>query len=70
MIIETLPDWKRHPNDKSEFINPFHYDHFLMGCSIGKNVSIMFEKHNDEVQKYIKIINTETGEQIKIRFKK
>lgn len=48
--------------------NPFHHDSYRMGTYLGKNVCIMYEKHNTETQPYIVVVNTETGERMSIRF--
>lgn len=46
--------------------NPFLHDLFHMGQAIGKNVIIMYREH--EVNKYLIVINTQTGERIQIDF--
>lgn len=46
--------------------NPFLGDMFHIGDDIGLNVTVMFSQHTTEVQPYIIIVNTTTGERIKI----
>ena len=53
-------------DEGQEFLNPFLQDAFLMGTQIGKNVTIMYEKFDQEVQPYIIVINTKTGRRIRI----
>jgi hypothetical protein len=55
--------------------NPFIYDLYNMSTYIGTNVVIIHEKHTPickeypaERQPYIIIVNTETGERVKINF--
>ena len=44
--------------------NPFWHDLFHMGQAVGKNIMIMYSQH--ENNNYIIVINTDTGERIKI----
>jgi hypothetical protein len=48
--------------------NPFLLDHFYMGQSIGINQWIMFSKHETQKQDYIILIDSSTGERVKIHF--
>jgi hypothetical protein len=48
--------------------NPFRYDAFHMGTRLGANVVAMFEKFDTEVQPYIILVNTDTGERIRATF--
>jgi hypothetical protein len=66
MKMKTL---KMNPMDKTEgtdYINPFHTDLYHMGTTIGKNVTVMFAKHQNEVHEYVIIANTKTGERLKV----
>lgn len=46
--------------------NPFLHDIFNMGTSIAKNVMIMHRTHDTEKADYFIIVNTETGERLKV----
>ena len=48
--------------------NPFCHDHFNMGQTMGKNVTVMFGNHSSEEMGYLIVVNTRTGERIKITF--
>lgn len=48
--------------------NPFLYDGYRMGTRLGANVIAMYEKFDNDVQPYIIICNTDTGERIRLRF--
>lgn len=49
--------------------NPFHSDLFHVGTGIGTNVMIMHRSlSGKEYEKYIIVVNTETGERVLIRF--
>lgn len=49
--------------------NPYWHDEMRMGMFLGTNVLIMFEKSSDnEKQPYIIVVNTETGERIRVTF--
>lgn len=50
--------------------NPFVGDMFNMGTIIGANVTVMYGNHAAERQAYIIVVNTETGERMKITFPK
>lgn len=49
-----------------ENCNPFNHDSYLMGTTIGKNLTVMYENHPDNSCKYLVLVNTKTGERIKI----
>jgi hypothetical protein len=51
-----------------EYINPFLQNFSLMGTQIGKNVFVMFEKFEDEIHKFIDVVDTKTGERVRIKF--
>lgn len=46
--------------------NPFHHDAYHMGSTMGNNCTVMFENFEDKECKYLIVINTKTGERIKI----
>lgn len=48
--------------------NPYKHDHYNMGIDIGKNITVMFEAHDDQQAKYLIIINKETGERMRLVF--
>ena len=48
--------------------NPFQHDQFNMGTQIGANVHVMFGGFVDDRQSQMIVINTETGERIRITF--
>ncbi len=48
--------------------NPFGHDQHLMGKTIATNLTVMFGTFPQQKASYIVIINTETGERIKIWF--
>jgi len=49
-------------------INPFCQDAFNMGEQIGTNVTVMFGNHDHEHCDYLIVVNTKTGERIRITF--
>lgn len=49
--------------------NPFKYDMYNMGTRVSSNVMIMHETFNEQKAKYIIVVNTETGERLRIDFK-
>lgn len=57
--IQDLPLQPKHEN-------PFLHDFYHMGQSLGKNLVVMYSKHKDEKQPYIILVNTDTGQRIKI----
>ena len=46
--------------------NPFLHDAYHMGVQIGSNVVIMMDNHKVQPCKYFIVVNTDTGERIKI----
>lgn len=46
--------------------NPFHHDAYHMAKQIGSNCMIMLSNHDDEQCKYFIVINTKTGERMKV----
>ena len=46
--------------------NPYREDAYHMGVSIGKNVKVMMSNHDDEICRYLIIVNIETGERLRI----
>jgi hypothetical protein len=63
-IMESMPA-ARSPETN---INPFHHDAYHMGMSFSKNVLIMMANHDTESAKYMILINTKTGERVKLLF--
>ena len=51
-----------------ENANPYAHDAYHMGQSIGSNAHIMLPNHNSEYCPYVIVINTVTGERIKVLF--
>lgn len=48
--------------------NPFHHDLYRMGMRLGTNVVAMFEKFDHQEQAYLIIVNTATGERVRLNF--
>jgi len=46
--------------------NPFHYDAFNMGTQVASNCIIMHDSHNDQKTRSIIVINTDTGERMRV----
>jgi hypothetical protein len=46
--------------------NPFNYDAYHMGQKMGKDHYIMFPNHNTEELRYMVLIDTRTGNKVKI----
>lgn len=46
--------------------NPFRHDLSNMGIQIGKNVIIMLPNHSVEPCKWFIVVNTDTGERMKV----
>lgn len=46
--------------------NPFHHDTFNMGTQIAANITIMHRSHTSEKAEYLIIVNTDTGERLRI----
>jgi len=49
--------------------NAFHNDAYHMGTVIGTNCTILYEQHSNKEQDYIIVVNTKTGEKLKINLK-
>lgn len=49
-------------------LNPFHQDITHMGTRLGSNVMIMHSNFDSQEAKWIHVIDTKTGERIKINF--
>lgn len=60
--METLPSLP--PNS-----NPFEHDLWNMGQRIGKEHMLMFRNHPLEDLDYLIVVNTTTGERVKLYFK-
>jgi len=54
--------------DEHGSINPFRQDVYNMGSRIGTNVTVMHDTHPKNKCKYLIIVNTETGERIRVTF--
>lgn len=48
--------------------NPFHHDAINMGTPIASNVMVMHHTHHFEKADYLYVVNTDTGERIRVRF--
>ena len=59
LTISDMP-----PIPKGE--TPMQHDMYHMGMHIGKNLMMMYESHFSEVQKYIILVNLDTGERKRI----
>ena len=46
--------------------NPFHHDLFNMGIALCTNLVVMHGKHFNEHQPWIHVVNTVTGERMRI----
>lgn len=49
-------------------INPFHYDEYHMGQTIGRNIEMMLANHTTEPCKYVIFVNLTTGERVQVNF--
>ena len=49
-------------------INPFHQDAYHMGIQIGTNVTILTPNFDKEACKYFIIVDTKTGQQVRVTF--
>lgn len=49
--------------------NPFCHDLCNMGVRLGNNVMVMYRNHDHEICEYLIIVNTETGERMKVFFR-
>jgi len=50
--------------------NPFWHDHYNMGTRIGANVMVMHPNHGGDQCPYMIIVNTDTGERVRVVFEK
>ena len=48
--------------------NPFCHDHYNMGARLGHNVYVMFENFAKDRCPYLIVVNTETGERVRLMF--
>ena len=48
--------------------NPFCHDHYNMGERLGHNVYVMFENFPKDRCPYLIVVNTETGERVRLMF--
>jgi len=48
--------------------NPFNHDLYNMGTSLGSNVMVMHENHNDAPADYLIIVHIPTGHRVRIEF--
>ena len=48
--------------------NPFRHDLSNMGSTIGTNITVMFHNHQDQRGEYLIVVNTETGERVRLVF--
>lgn len=49
--------------------NPFLHDTYNMGTKLGTNLTVMFQNFEDQEAPYLIVVNTETGERVKLVFK-
>jgi hypothetical protein len=61
MKVEKLEDYPKN-------CNPFHHDPVSMGTNIASNVTIMHMNFEDAQCEELVIVNTESGERLKITF--
>jgi len=59
MYTEEMPSFP--PNS-----NPFNHDLFHMGTKLGNNCMIMHSNHTTEKCDYLIIVNTVTGERLRV----
>jgi len=48
-------------------VNPYHYDLSNMGQAVGKGLHMMFGNHENEVCKYLILIDIPTGERYMLK---
>lgn len=48
--------------------NPFLHDFAHMGSTLGRNVSVMYINFPEDPMEYLIVINTKTGERIRVSF--
>ena len=54
------------PNEDKTPFNPFQQDLFHMGTKLGKNITILHRNFPKDNCEYLILVNTITGEQIKV----
>jgi hypothetical protein len=62
----TVQRWK----DYEVGVSLMQQDMFNMGQEMGNNVFMLFHAHSTEKARYIILVNTETGESVKVSFAK
>ena len=60
----TVQRWK----DYEVGVSLMQQDLFHMGQEMAKNVFMLFHAHSTEKARYIILVNTETGESVKVSF--
>jgi hypothetical protein len=50
-------------------IDLMRQDRYHMARKMGKNVELMFSTHDNQDMKYLIIVNTKTGESVRLMFK-
>ena len=72
MKIETLKPFEMNADELNTdgTLNPFHQDISNMGTRLGSNVMIMHQNFDHQEAKWLTIIDTKTGERIRIDFDK
>lgn len=53
-------------NSFPENCNPYHYDSYHMGLDVGIDLVMMLENHASEKMDYFILVNTRTGERVKV----
>ena len=59
--IETL-------NPQPPCASPFNHDFYNMGTRLGVNCVVMYENHPLQACRYLILVNTDTGERIRVSF--
>jgi hypothetical protein len=78
MKFETMTPMSTDDSDGSTWvqknedgcINPFCQDQIRMGTAIGRNVTIMFSNFPRQECEYLVIVDTRTGERMRVTFDK
>jgi hypothetical protein len=65
-IVEEMKTIKRHQWDKRKILNPFDYEHTLMGTDIGTNVTVMYMSTSCQHCKELIIVDNVSGKRIRI----
>jgi hypothetical protein len=70
MKIETLKPFEMNEDELNSdgTLNPFHQDVSNMGTRLGSNVIIMHSNFDSSPAEYLVVVDTKTGERIKITF--